>query len=62
MTRRIFGKALAKHTTRFPALVKPQSRALPAWQEELSRAVTEMESYSQGDLGESAEAGSDTEQ
>lgn len=52
---RIFLRALTKHTNTFPAVLKPQTRTLPAWQEELSRAVVEMESYTQGDLGASGE-------
>lgn len=46
----MFSKALKKHTKDFPALKKPKSRALPAWQVELSGAVDEMEQYSDGEL------------
>ncbi|KAF7980222.1 hypothetical protein HWV62_39335 [Athelia sp. TMB] len=52
---KIFARALEEHTKKFPAVKKPMSRALPAWQEDLSRAVIEMESYSQGELGEAAQ-------
>lgn len=48
----MFAKALKKHTKEFPAMKKPKSRALPAWQVEMAAAVDEMEKYSQGELAE----------
>lgn len=52
---RLFTRALKAHIKRFPPSKRPKARTLPAWQQNISHPVVEMEGYSQEQLAENGE-------
>lgn len=52
---RLLSRALKAHIKRFPPSKRPKARTLPAWQQDISRAVVKMEGYSQEQLAENGE-------